>query len=89
MLTRARRTTARANIDPERLAEPLQQASLYEPCKAGAQHFKVRIAVWNGRAVGVDVTTASKPLAACIDKQIRSVQWPDKVRSLNTVEYSM
>lgn len=80
--------TARANIDQDRLAEPLQQQSVFAPCKVGAQHFKVRVAVWAGQAVGVDVTTANKKLAECIDKQVRGISWPDKVRSLNTVEYS-
>ena len=81
--------TSRANIDPERLAEPLQKESLYEPCNAGGQHFKLNVAVWNGQAVGVDVTTPNRKLAACIDKQVRTIEWPDKVRSLNTVQYSM
>jgi hypothetical protein len=80
--------TVRANIDEERLAEPLQQTSVYEPCKVGTQHFKVRVAVWAGQAVGVDVTTPNKKLADCIDKQVRAIKWPDKIRSLNTVEFS-
>ena len=80
--------TPRANIDPDRLAEPLQQTSVYEPCKVGSQHFKVRVAVWAGQAVGVDVTTSNKKLGDCIDKQVRAIKWPDKVRSLNTVEFS-
>ncbi len=45
--------------------------------------------MWGGHAVGVDVTTSNKKLAECIDKQVRSIAWPDKVRSLNTVEYSL
>jgi hypothetical protein len=80
----------RLNIEQERLAEPLQQPELYEPCKLGSGHFRARVAVWNGRAVGVDVETQPKSpaLAKCIDSQIRQVKWSDKVRSLNTVEYS-
>lgn len=80
----------RLNIEQERLAEPLQKPELYEPCKLGSGHFKARVAVWNGRAVGVDVETQPKSpaLAKCIDTQIRQVEWSDKVRSLNTVEYS-
>ena len=80
----------RLNIEQERLAEPLQQPELYEPCKLGSGHFKARVAVWNGRAVGVDVETQPKSptLAKCIDSQIRQIEWSDKVRSLNTVEYS-
>jgi hypothetical protein len=81
--------TTRANIDEETLGEPLQNEALYEPCKVGTQHFKVRVAVWNGHAVGVDVTTPNKTLASCIDKQIRSIEWRHKARSLNTVDYSM
>jgi hypothetical protein len=83
------RGTARSNIDAETLAEPLQNESVWAPCKVGAQHFKVKVAVWNGHAVGVDVTTPSKPLASCVEKQVRSIEWRDKVRSLNSVEYSM
>ncbi|HEX3597808.1 MAG TPA: hypothetical protein VHU80_22020, partial [Polyangiaceae bacterium] len=79
---------ARSNLDADRLAEPLQQESVYEPCKVGTQHFKVRVAVWAGQAVGVDVTTPNKKLAECVDKQIRALSWPDKIRSLNTVEFS-
>jgi hypothetical protein len=80
--------TPRSNIDPERLAEPLQKPGVYDSCKVGTQHFKVRVAVWGGHAVGVDVTTPNKKLAECIDKQTRAVSWPDTVKSLNTVEYS-
>jgi hypothetical protein len=49
----------------------------------------VRIAVWAGHAVGVDVTTPNKKLAECIDKQVRALTWPDKIHSLNTVEFSL
>jgi hypothetical protein len=81
--------TQRSNIDPETLGTPLSSEALYEPCKVGAQHFKLRVAVWNGHAVGVDVTTPNKALASCIDKRVRSIEWHDKVRSLNNVDYSM
>ncbi|HVU04162.1 MAG TPA: hypothetical protein VHE30_20535 [Polyangiaceae bacterium] len=81
--------TPRANVDAETLAEPLQNQSVYEPCKVGTQHFKLKVAIWNGQAVGVDVTSPNKALASCIEKQVRGLSWPGKVRSLNTVEYSM
>ena len=81
--------TQRANLDTETLAEPLQSEKLWAPCNVGSQHFKVKVAVWNGRAVGVDVTTPNKALSSCVEKQVRAVEWRDKVRSLNTVEYSM
>ncbi|HEU5076116.1 MAG TPA: hypothetical protein VFU02_18110 [Polyangiaceae bacterium] len=80
----------RLEIEEDRLAEPLADSELYEPCKLGNGHFKARVAVWNGRAVGVDIETSPKnpQLARCIDQQIRELKWADKVRSLNTVEYS-
>jgi hypothetical protein len=81
--------TQRSNIDAETLGEPLNKPELYAPCKAGAQHFKLKVAVWNGKAVGIDVTTTNKALAECVKKQIQSIEWRDKVKSLNTVEYSM
>jgi hypothetical protein len=81
--------TQRSNIDPETLAEPLNKPELYAPCKAGSQHFKLKVAVWNGKAVGMDVTSSNKALAECVKKQVWSIEWRDKVKSLNTVEYSM
>lgn len=81
----------RINIDQETLAEPLLRMELYEPCALRPnQRFRVHVAVWNGQAVGVDVTTTpNHPQAAdCIRKQVESVAWVDKVKSLNTVEFS-
>jgi len=80
----------RLEIEEDRLAEPLADGDVYEPCKLGNGHFKARVAVWNGRAVGVDVETSPQnpQLARCLDQKIRELEWDDKVRSLNTVEYS-
>lgn len=79
----------RRNIDPETLAKPLQDLSIYEPCKPGTARVKVRVAVWDGKAVGVDVTTTPQnaTLASCIDGKLRELDWDKKVKSLNTVEY--
>lgn len=79
----------RANLDPETLAKPLQNVELYEPCKPGTAKVKLKVAVWNGKAVGVDVTTTPKneTLASCISGKIRELTWEKKVRSLNAVEY--
>jgi hypothetical protein len=80
----------RLEIESDRLAEPLAETERFEPCKLGSGHFKARVAVWNGRAVGVDIETEPKnqALARCLDEQIREIKWADRVRSLNTVEYS-
>jgi hypothetical protein len=83
--------TQRLNIDQEALGRPLSDTALYEPCKPGSQRFKAKIAVWDGKAVGLDLTTTpkSQKFADCIAERIRSVTWPDKVKSLNIVEYSL
>lgn len=79
----------RRNMDPETLAKPLQDLSIYDSCKPGNARVKMRVAVWDGRAVGVDVTTTPQnaTLASCIDAKVRELSWDKKVKSLNTVEY--
>ena len=81
----------RVNVDQETLSKPLQEESLYEPCKVSSNHFKLRIAVWRGKAVAIDLTTTPKnpKLAECLKGRIREITWPAKVPSLNTVEYAM
>jgi hypothetical protein len=81
--------TPRLNVETEALSKPLMDAKLYEPCKLGSAKFKVRVAVWNGKAVGIDLTTTpnNPKLAECLKGRIREVTWDDKVKSLNTVEY--
>jgi len=81
--------TPRLNVETEALSKPLMDGKLYEPCKLGSGHFKVRVAVWNGKAVGIDLTTTpnNPKLAECLKGRIREVTWDDKVKSLNTVEY--
>jgi hypothetical protein len=81
----------RVNIEQDALAAPLMRPELYEPCALkGNQRFKVRVAVWNGRAVGLDLDTQPKnqKVEECLRQQVASVTWPDKVKSLNTVEFS-
>ena len=83
--------TERLNLDQEAMGKPLVNMKLYEPCKARAnQKVKIRVAVWQGKAVGIDVSVKppSEKLASCIKEQIRGVEWKDKVPSLNTVEFS-
>jgi hypothetical protein len=81
----------RVNIEQEALAAPLMEPELYEPCALqGHHHFKVRVAVWDGRAVGLDVSTQpnDQKLETCLKQQLSSVEWKDKAKSINTVEYS-
>jgi len=84
-------TAQRIHIEEEALAEPLKQPELYEPCKLkGHEHFTLRVAVWQGKAVGLDLETKPKnaDLETCLRTQIERIEWKDKVESLNTVEYS-
>ena len=84
-------STERLNVDQETLSKPLEEEALYEPCKPGTTHFKLRVAVWRGKAVAIDLNTTPKnpKLAECLKGRIREITWPAKVPSLNTVEYSM
>lgn len=80
----------RANIDQETLSRPIQDFAVYEPCKPGSEKVKMKIAVWNGKAVGLDVTATPKndKLVACIKDRLKTLTWQAHVKSLNTVEYS-
>jgi hypothetical protein len=80
----------RANIDQETLSMPIQDPNVYEPCKPGAARIKMKIAVWDGKAVGLDITSTPKndKLVSCIKDQIKKLSWKAHVKSLNTVEYS-
>jgi hypothetical protein len=81
--------TERQNIEQEALGRPLQEPGVFDACNVGSARFKVRVAVWNGKAVGVDLETTPKnaALADCLKARVRELTWPDKVRSLNTVEF--
>ncbi|MDX2051008.1 MAG: hypothetical protein SFV15_01365 [Polyangiaceae bacterium] len=82
---------ARLNMEPEVLSAPLQNPDLYAPCKpAAAQHFKLRLAVWNGKVVGLDlaVTPKNATLESCLREQLSKLEWKDRVESLNTIEYA-
>lgn len=81
--------TERQNIEPEALGRPLQEPGVFDACNIGSAKFKVRVAVWNGKAVGIDLETTPKnpALAECLKARVRELTWPDKVRSLNTVEF--
>lgn len=76
-------------LDQEVLAKPLTQLETYKDCKVKqSDKFKVRIAVWDGRVVGANVTSHNKALAQCIDGLVRKLEYKDRVESINTVEYS-
>lgn len=81
----------RTNIDPETLSVPIRDPSVYQPCKLAAnQHFTLKVAVWDGRAVGIDIKTQpdNEAVAACVKEQVKQIEWDDKVKSLNIVEFS-
>ena len=77
---------ARVNIDQEDLDRPLMETDFYKPCKLSpSQHFTIKFAVWNGRAVGIDITTqpANKNMEKCLRGLVAGYTWKDKVKSLN------
>jgi len=81
----------RANIDQETLGKPLSDVSVYEPCKPGSNKVKIRVAIWMGKAVGIDVSSTPKneTLNTCIRGRIQGLTWAKKVKSLNTIEFQL
>lgn len=79
----------RVNIDQEDLNAPLMDPEFYKSCKpAHTQHFTIKFAVWEGRAVGMDIksTPANKALEQCLHGLLAAFTWKDKVKSLNISE---
>jgi hypothetical protein len=80
--------TDRVNIEDDILSRPLMDPEVYKPCKPGGKHFKIKVAIWDGRAVGIDIDAKDQKLAACIRTQVEGLKWREKAKSLNTVEYA-
>jgi hypothetical protein len=82
----------RITIEQEALDQPLLNPEFYKPCKlAASQHFTIKFAVWDGRAVGIDIkaTPANTKAESCLLGLVKANVWRDKVRSLNisTVQF--
>ena len=66
------------------LSAPLRHASFIGSCGApDDMHVTVRVAVKMGRAVGVTVSTnpPNGGVAACIDRSVRGLQWPQSPKA--------
>jgi hypothetical protein len=77
----------RLNMSNDVLQKPLLELSRYDKCKVPrTTKVTMTVAVYDGAAVGVDVTTKPKngKLEACLDGVVRGMTW-DKVASLNQV----
>jgi len=78
---------ARMNMNTDTLQAPLLEIKRYDKCKVPrSTKVFLNVAVYDGAAVGVDVTTKPKnaKLEECLDGVVRSMSW-DKVPSLNQV----
>ncbi len=78
----------RENLEQEALDRPLLDPTLYQPCKGGPnQHFQIKFAVWDGKIVGLDISTTPKnpSFESCLREVVSRVKWPrgDRTRSLN------
>jgi len=76
----------RVNIDQEDLDAPLMNPDFYKSCKLSpSQHFTIKFAVWDGHAVGIDITSqpTNKNLENCLRGLVGGNTWKDKVKSLN------
>ena len=77
----------RLNMSNDVLHAPLLDLKRYDKCKVPrSTKVSMNVAVYDGVAVGVDVTTKPKnsKIEECLDGIVRSMTW-DKVPSLNQV----
>ena len=67
------------DLTDAQLGAPLRSASFISGCGApDSMHAQVKVAIKNGRAIGVTVTTLppDQGVAACIDRHVRGLGWP-------------
>jgi len=77
----------RLNMSNDILQTPLLDLKRYDKCKVPrTTKVSMTVAVYDGAAVGVDVTTKPKngKIEECLDGVVRGMTW-DKVPSLNQV----
>jgi hypothetical protein len=75
-------------IEQEVLAKPLNNLDTFKECKVTQNdHFSVKLAIWDGRVVGADVK-AQPAKSECIDRVVRAIEYKEKVKSINTVEFA-
>jgi hypothetical protein len=77
----------RMNMSNDILQAPLLDLKRYDKCKVPrSTKVSMSVAVYDGAAVGVDVTTKPKngKIEECLDAVVRGMTW-DKVPSLNHV----
>jgi hypothetical protein len=77
----------RLNMSTDTLQAPLLDLKRYDKCKVPrSTKVTMRVAVFDGAAVGVEVATKPKnvKMEGCLDGVVRGMSW-DKVPSLNEV----
>jgi hypothetical protein len=80
----------RVNMADDAIQRPLTNIKQYDACKVPrSMRVTIRVAVYDGAAVGVDVSTKPKnqKMESCIDELVRRLSW-EKVPSLNTVMFN-
>ncbi len=76
-------------IETDVLAKPLQDPETFKACNLHPNHkFTLRLAVWDGKVVGADVSSNNKKLQECVETQARAITYEEKIKAINTVEYA-
>jgi hypothetical protein len=76
-------TVEAPDLTDAELAGPLRDGSFLDTCGVpGSTHVTVKVAIRNGRSVGISVysTPPSQSIAGCIEQHVRGLQWPSNAK---------
>jgi hypothetical protein len=65
------------------LAGPMRDGTFLDACGVpSSTHVTVKVAIQNGRAVGISVypTPPSREIAGCVERHVRGIQWPSNAK---------
>ena len=82
--------TAFIRIEPEALTVPLQGEDIFAQCELkSSQKFTAHLGIWDGRAVAIELQGLPEgETRECVLRELRTLEWRDRVKSFNDIKYS-
>jgi hypothetical protein len=71
------------DLSDSELAGPMRDGTFLDTCEVPTStHVTVKVAIRNGRAVGVSVypVPPSQEIAGCVQRHVRTIQWPSNAK---------